>query len=149
MYVKTNDGNVLAYPYSIEKFKQENPSASANPTNEELATYGVFPVIDTPEPDYDKATERAVWGPPTVINGQWTHVWQTMPLTEEQKQNRLEAETNDVRNKRNKLLQESDWTQIADAPVDGASWRPYRQALRDITTQEGFPWGITWPTKPE
>lgn len=149
MYVKTNDGNILAYPYSVEKFMQENPSFSSAPSNETLAQYGVFPVISTPEPDYDRATERAVWGPPTVINGQWTHVWQTMPLTEEQKQNRLEAEINDVRYKRNSLLKDSDWTQLADAPVDGAAWQPYRQALRDITTQEGFPWNVIWPTKPE
>ena len=50
-----------------------------------------------------------------------------------------------VRTDRNKRLADSDWTQLADAPVTGTAWATYRQALRDITAQAGFPWEITWP----
>ena len=46
-------------------------------------------------------------------------------------------------------LTESDWTQVADAPVDQAAWATYRQALRDIPSQAGFPNEVTWPTEPE
>ena len=53
-----------------------------------------------------------------------------------------------VRASRKTKLAESDWTQVADAPVDQAAWAAYRQALRDITTQAGFPWTITWPEQP-
>ena len=53
-----------------------------------------------------------------------------------------------VRKSRGDKLAESDWTQVADAPVDKAVWATYRQALRDITTQEGFPWSVTWPDAP-
>jgi hypothetical protein len=53
-----------------------------------------------------------------------------------------------VRDQRNTKLSESDWTQVADAPVDKDAWATYRQALRDISTQEGFPWTITWPDAP-
>jgi hypothetical protein len=53
-----------------------------------------------------------------------------------------------VRTKRNKLLAESDWTQVADAPVDKAAWATYRQALRDITEQDGFPKEVNWPIEP-
>jgi len=53
-----------------------------------------------------------------------------------------------VRATRDAKLAECDWTQVADAPVDKAVWATYRQALRDITTQEGFPWTITWPVAP-
>lgn len=53
-----------------------------------------------------------------------------------------------VRQERNAKLSLSDWTQVADAPVDKAAWATYRQALRDVTAQEGFPWTITWPTQP-
>lgn len=53
-----------------------------------------------------------------------------------------------VRTQRGEKLKDSDWTQVADAPVDQAAWATYRQALRDITGQEGFPWTITWPTEP-
>ena len=53
-----------------------------------------------------------------------------------------------VREDRNKRLSESDWTQVLDAPVDQTAWAAYRQALRDVTAQEGFPWAIEWPVKP-
>jgi hypothetical protein len=53
-----------------------------------------------------------------------------------------------VRKRRNKLLSASDWTQVADAPVDQAAWAAYRQALRDIPQQEGFPATVVWPTQP-
>jgi len=45
-------------------------------------------------------------------------------------------------------LAQSDWTQVADAPVDATVWATYRQALRDITDQAGFPNDINWPTQP-
>jgi hypothetical protein len=53
-----------------------------------------------------------------------------------------------VRATRDAKLAECDWTQVADAPVDKAIWATYRQALRDITTQDGFPWTVTYPEKP-
>ena len=54
-----------------------------------------------------------------------------------------------MRQERNRLLTESDWTQVKDAPVDQAAWADYRQQLRDITQQAGFPWEITWPEVPQ
>ena len=54
----------------------------------------------------------------------------------------------EVRTERNAKLTSSDWTQIADAPVDKAAWATYRQALRDLPQQAGFPTSINWPVKP-
>ena len=53
-----------------------------------------------------------------------------------------------VRATRNDKLKASDWTQVLDAPVDQAAWAAYRQALRDVTAQPGFPWDTQWPTQP-
>lgn len=57
-----------------------------------------------------------------------------------------------VRAQRDTLLLRSDWVVVA-AYEKGASvpqeWQDYRQALRDIPTQDGFPYSVTWPTKPE
>ena len=60
----------------------------------------------------------------------------------------LDALATQVRDKRNALLTASDWTQVADAPVDQAAWATYRQALRDLTDQVGFPETIVWPVAP-
>ena len=54
-----------------------------------------------------------------------------------------------ARSERDRLLKESDWTQVPDAPVDQQAWKDYRQALRDVPQQDGFPTDINWPTKPE
>ena len=53
-----------------------------------------------------------------------------------------------VRASRTEKLKDSDWTQIADSTADKTAWATYRQALRDITGQAGFPWTITWPDAP-
>lgn len=51
--------------------------------------------------------------------------------------------------KRNVLLKETDWTQHSDvSPSIAAAWAPYREALRNLTKQEGFPTTIVWPTAP-
>lgn len=53
-----------------------------------------------------------------------------------------------VRAQRNILLADCDWTQLADAPVDSAVWAVYRQELRDVPAQSGFPTDVIWPTPP-
>jgi len=58
------------------------------------------------------------------------------------------AEAEAARLKRNALLAACDWTQLADAPVDNLSWAVYRQELRDVPDQAGFPTDIIWPTQP-
>lgn len=58
------------------------------------------------------------------------------------------AQSHSIREKRDMLLVNSDWTQVADAPVDQTAWATYRQALRDITAQNGFPNEVTWPVEP-
>jgi len=51
---------------------------------------------------------------------------------------------------RNQLLSESDWTQLPDVPQAlKDAWATYRQALRDITAQSGFPRNIVYPNKPQ
>jgi hypothetical protein len=57
----------------------------------------------------------------------------------------------EARNQRDDLLYSSDWTQAADAPLTGneiTRWRVYRQALRDVTLQIGFPEAVEWPVMP-
>ena len=66
-------------------------------------------------------------------------------LTEEY----LAEQADNIRNLRTEKLKDTDWTQVPDAPVDQTAWAAYRQQLRDITEQEGFPTTVVWPSKPE
>ena len=51
--------------------------------------------------------------------------------------------------KRNRLLYECDWTQVADAPVDQTAWAAYRQALRDLPANTADFANIVWPQRPQ
>lgn len=53
-----------------------------------------------------------------------------------------------VRVKRDQLLAECDWTMVNDAPTDKDVWGQYRQALRDVSEQAGFPDSVVWPESP-
>lgn len=58
----------------------------------------------------------------------------------------------EIQLQRNELLYKSDWTQIPNRPLtieQQQSWAVYRQELRDITSQSGYPFNITWPTPPQ
>lgn len=54
-----------------------------------------------------------------------------------------------IRMQRDALLRDSDWTQAADVPEATAKpWREYRNLLRDVPQQPGFPQSVTWPDRP-
>lgn len=79
----------------------------------------------------------------TVENGQVASAEYHEPqITEAQLASR-------VRGERDQKLREADWTVLPDAPItDEQAWRDYRQALRDVPQQDGFPHDVTWPTTP-
>jgi hypothetical protein len=66
----------------------------------------------------------------------------------QEQQAEADSQSHRVRVDRTLRLQASDWTQLADATVDQTAWATYRQALRDLPAQEGFPWNVTWPEAP-
>lgn len=72
-----------------------------------------------------------------------------MPCLIDQPAPTSEQLSNSVRAQRDALLAACDWTQCRDVPdVVAAAWQPYRQALRDLTKQAGFPESIDWPVQP-
>ena len=60
----------------------------------------------------------------------------------------IAREWEDIRQERNRLLLESDWTRLDDATADKDAWAIYRQALRDITLQPN-PLEVQWPVEPQ
>lgn len=142
MYIKLENGVPIRYSYARLKTDNPNVSFPRKVSDEWLAGYGVYPYTRPAPPEYDDLTWRLIDDDFVEVNGAWMLPYKLEALPLEQ------AERN-VRFRRNDLLADTDWTQVADAPVDQAAWATYRQALRDITTQDGFPNSITWPTKPE
>jgi len=101
-----------------------------------MADYALVEWIDPPQ--IDRRRQRCAVGAPVQVDGKWLTNWVVTQIPDSEEAAR-------VREERNKKLAACDWTQVADAPVDKAAWSAYRQGLRDITTQSGFPWSVDWP----
>lgn len=141
MFVKASGNAVERFPYTISDLRRDNPNVSfpATVPDTELETYGVYRVTAATAPETNPRTdtlERSC----SLIDGTWTEVW-----TKVQLDSVVAAEN--IREQRNELLAETDWTQLSDSSV-ASTWTEYRQALRDVPSQEGFPYTVTWPTKP-
>lgn len=150
-YVKTQGGQTV-YPYSIGQLRKDHPNTSFPKSipDATLAAYGVYSVTVLDAPTYDADTQRIEQDAlPVESNGQWELRWSVIDLTPEELAVKATAAEADVRVERDRLLAACDWTQVADAPVDQVAWATYRQALRDLPQQAGFPHNVTWPTKPE
>lgn len=111
-------------------------------TQEELLDAGYTPVANAPE--YNKLSQVLEWNSFTG--------WYTREKTSLELDSESAVQWRLVREKRNQLLQESDWTQMLDVVAYASfdfkdNWRVYRQALRDITTQQD-PFNIVWPQQP-
>jgi len=150
MHALIENGAVKQYPYGLGQLKAANPLTSfpAEANDEMLASYGVQRVFFSTPPAIT-ATQILEEGTPVFADDRWTQSWVVRDLTAEEVASRDNAKADAVRAERNAKLEASDWTQVADAPVDKAAWATYRQALRDISSQAGFPWVVDLPTIPE
>ena len=104
----------------------------------ERAKVGMIEVPDPVRPDDNLFT--SVENP----DGSWT----ATPRTADDLAARLAQQAAAVRADRNARLAATDWTQIADSTADKPAWATYRQALRDVPSQAGFPQSVTWPQEP-
>ena len=151
MFVKVENGVVTAYPYTLERMRAEYPNTSfpKNPSASTLEPFGVFEVAYQAAPAFDPESHYVEHSlSPVLLDGKWTLTQTVVAKTQDQIDAEIANKAAQARTKRDNLLAESDWTQVADAPVDKEAWATYRQALRDITTQATFPSEVTWPTKP-
>ena len=150
MYVLAPNQTVETFPYSIGALRRDNRNTSfpRNPSEEMLADWNVFPVIEQEPPSFNPATQNLNQVNPMLVDGEWMQAWEVADSSAEEIAERTEAKAVEVRADRNQRLAACDWTQLSDAPVDAAAWATYRQELRDIPEQEGFPWDVEWPPMP-
>ena len=148
------DGVLGQYPVTLSWLRKKFPNTSFSKKLEgaDLSEFGVVKVVVPPEPTYNPDTQylRQADAPTLDSNGVCTLSWQVINYTDKELANQAANAAAGVRNQRNQLLRDSDWTQLPDAhPVHAAAWAPYRQALRDVTAQPGFPHNVTWPEEPK
>lgn len=148
MFAKVNNGQLVKYPYTLGMLRKENPNVSfpKNISDQILDQFNVVRVISTPRPEFDHTKDFSVTAEHVV--GGWKEKWVATDLSAEAIANRTSLQETLIREQRDQLLSDSDWTQVADVPVNKTEWATYRQALRDVPSQDGFPWSVNWPTKP-
>jgi len=141
VYIKLKDG--MPERYSISKLRRDNPNTSfpKRHSDELLADWSVYPYTVQDQPTVDYLTQTLTQTALTQVNGAWTQGWDVSNLPAE------DAGRN-IRNQRDSLLQQTDWMALSGNTMT-PEWASYRQALRDITIQEGFPFSVDWPAKPE
>lgn len=171
MHVKLTNGQPSQFPYTVGQFRRDNPQTSFPKVipDEMLKRHLVHPVIELSKPAYDPLVQtlnRDAMPHKEVIRLK-TEEDATDPITGEIDQsqvgqpihgnrwfigytveNKPQNQAEDaVRAKRNKLIADTDWMALSDNTMT-PEWASYRQALRDITNQEGFPYAVIWPTQP-
>jgi len=156
LLVKTANGQVEQFPYTLGDLRRDNPQTSFPKKIGDaiLASYGIYHVMPDARPEHDPLVQTLVRDPEphnnetavdeetgeTYKTGRWVIGYTVV--------NKPQDEAEDaVRNQRNRLLQDTDWMALSDNTMSPA-WASYRQALRDITDQAGFPYAVEWPTKP-
>ncbi len=152
-YVRVVDDEMI-FPYSIYMLRKDFPFTSfsgltlVDVDQDFLKENSIFAVQIQPLPQFDAMSERLSELYVKEEDGKYLGVYDVVPLTEEEVQFKVEDKKRSIKQKRDSLLLSSDWTQLSDTPVDREAWRVYRQALRDITKQEGYPLNVVWPTAP-
>jgi len=151
MFAKITNGSVDRFPYSVGDLRRDNPNTSfpKNISVQTMTSYGMVPVTQLAEPDHNPITHFVDYGPvPVRENGKWFLLPTVREFSAEQLADRHASAAASVRSTRSMLLAETDWTALSDVIII-PEMATYRQALRDITSQPGFPHNVSWPVKPE
>ena len=127
-------------------------------------TLGIDPVFETPKPDTSGDYKVVVRdGVEQDANGNWVQAWierdmftdtteDGVTTTKAEHEVAYQAQLDSdaaasMRDERDRKLAATDWMGMSDVTMS-ADWATYRQALRDVPTQEGFPHTVTWPEEP-
>lgn len=146
MYAIIVDGLVEEFP--ITNLRRRFPQISfPDRISDDVLPENVI-AVEQQFASYDSNTHKLGDWQLNMVDGSWLATQEIVPLSSEELQQIVSAAQTTVRANRDELLRQSDWTQLADAPVDKAAWAAYRQALRDIPSQPGFPTTIDWPQEP-
>jgi hypothetical protein len=149
-YILVENGRVVGYPRQLPK-TWNNISNFNEIESEKIFEYGWYPVRFIPNPNKNK--NSITIGNDYVIES--TEVLQYEKIrqkTQDEINQEYQQEWENIRQQRNQLLYECDWTQLQDAPLTPsklAEWMMYRQQLRNITALYSNPYEVEWPPKPE
>jgi hypothetical protein len=151
MYIQIENGKAKYPAASLEYFVAQNVIDSVDATQAELTAANVVPVtmfvgqapVDGHRYDVEIVQQS---------DGSWAQELVQLQISEEEYQNNVSVQAQAVKADRTRMLTDCDWTQMPDVNLSDtskAAWAVFRQALRDIPNQPGFPFNVTWPSPPQ
>jgi len=148
LLLKATGSTVEQYPYSLGMLRKDNPNTSfpKQPSAEDMAAFNVYPVTEA-NPTVGEGQRLAKTWTPTLSGSDWVLDHQAVDLTSDEVAEATAVIAANMREKRDGLLAATDWTANSDVTMT-TEMATYRQALRDVPTQSGFPSEVTWPDKP-
>jgi len=148
MEIRIKESGAVMYESEFRAYQQANGGPTwETTTTEVLDALGADVVLEGPQTQptrYQIAYRDGV----EQIDGIWYTKYSVSNMDADAIAAKDAEQAKAMRDQRNTKLAESDWTQLADSTVDKAAWAAYRQELRDVPAQTGFPWEVTWPTQP-
>jgi len=112
---------------------------------------GLDPVFESPTPTTTRYQTAYKDGVEQDAQGRWLWKWSISEMDDETKAAKDAEAAKAVRADRDRRLAECDWVVIKNLELNQnipGVWEVYRQGLRDLPAQAGFPHDITWPSKP-
>ena len=149
LYARIIQDQVVEYPVTQMDIMKRYPNVSfvIDPFVPPLEYQ---PVIAS-EPPQGPYQINVVEGEPSYTGMGWTQTWLLTAASAEEINTRTAQQEAMIRSQRDNLLAACDYTRLDDVQMDintRQQWAAYRQALRDITSQTGFPWSVEWPVAP-
>jgi hypothetical protein len=132
--------------------KDNNGPSWDQTTAEVLEALGADVVFEGPQAQPTRYQTAFRDGVEQQADGKWYTKYSVADLDADAIAAKDAEQAKAMRSTRNQMLKDCDWTQVVDAPLTQSlafEWQTYRQALRDISNQTGFPWDVQWPVQPE
>jgi uridine phosphorylase len=150
MYTQIENGREKYPGSTLEYLVTQNIIDSVDATQAELAAANIVSVTafvgQTPSDGYPYTLEIT-----QQSNGSWTQELKRLEISDQEYQSNTDIQAQAVKANRGRMLVDCDWVVTKSAETGQAvpdAWKTYRQALRDVTSQAGFPWTVTWPDAP-
>lgn len=150
LYTQIENGKAKYPACMLGYFVDEGIIDSVDATEEALVAANIVPVPmfggQLPNDGYQYTVEIV-----EQSNGSWAHEIVKVEITEDQYQSKVNLQKQAVKADRDRMIASTDW--IVTKSVEAgtavpAAWQTYRQALRDVPEQAGFPFNVVWPTLP-
>ena len=149
MQVRIRETGAVMYIDEFRAYQHTHGGPSwGTTTTEVLDSLGADVVLEGPQASPTRYQISFADGVEQDAEGRWFTKYSVSDMDADAIAAKDAEQATNVRNQRTQLLKDCDWTQIADSTADKTAWATYRQALRDVPAQSGFPWEVTWPTQP-